>query len=173
MRHTSPILALSFLVLAGCANTVIERDALGNPRTERLSPEELARAIPQRPRPMTIEDIVRLSRTTPPEELIKQYYQSGTRLQLTQAQVDDMTRRGVDRRVTEHISAAEAEAQRIDRITNEVDRERAIRQRREEIYQRGYGYPPPYYFRPRVAPYLGYGWSRHGSGWGTGIGIGF
>lgn len=179
MRSISLALVLAAALVAGCAATSKERDAFGNPRTERLSPEELARAAPQRARPMTIADIVNLSRTTPPEELIKQYYQSGTRMQLSQAQVDDMRKRGVDARVIDHIISAEAEAQKIDRITNEVDRERALRQQRETYYQRGYGYPPPYYYPPssyygpRVSPYLGYGWSPRGSGWSTGIGIGF
>lgn len=173
MRSISLTLLLLAALVAGCASTSKERDAMGNPRTERLSPEDLARATPQRPRPMTVEDIVRLSRTTPPEELIKQYYQSGTRMQLSQAQVDDMRKRGVDPRVIDHIITAEAEAQKIDRITNEVDRERAIRQQQDTYYRRGYGYPPSYYYGPRVSPYFGYGWGPHGSGWSTGIGIGF
>jgi hypothetical protein len=174
MRPIALVISLLAALAAGCTHNY-ERDATGNPRTERLSPEELARAQPQRPRPMGIEELVRLSRTTPPEELIKQYYQSGTRLKLTQAQVTDMRNRGVDARVIDHIVTSEVEAEKIDRITNEVDRERAIRQRQD--HYRGLGYPTPYYpspyYAPRVRPYGGYGWGPRGSGWSTGIGIGF
>lgn len=47
-----PLLALLALVLAGCASTPPERDARGNPRIERMTPEQLTRleqAAPSRP----------------------------------------------------------------------------------------------------------------------------
>lgn len=162
-------LALLALLAAGCATTPPPG------RVERLSPEQLAQVTPPAPRPLSVEDIVRLSRTTPPEELIKQYFQSGTRLRLTDQQRADMRARGVDQRVIDHIVNAEIEAQRTDRITAEVDRERAASQRFDQA-RRNFGYAPyggygPY--GPRIVPYGGYRVSPWGSGWHGGFGIGF
>jgi hypothetical protein len=173
MHHPASLapLLLVALLAAGCAHNTVQRDATGNPVMARMSPEELARANPPAARPMVADDLVRLSRTTPPEELIKIYQQSGTRLRLTEAQARDLRARGVDQRVIEHVLAAEAEAQRTDRITAEVDRQAAARRRAEQGTYAYPGYGPAY--APHLYPYGGYSRGPWGSGWSTGVGIGF
>jgi hypothetical protein len=84
--------------------------------------------------------------------------------------------------VVEYVVNHEREAEKIDAITAQADREGEARARAEWVYRRYLYYDPylgwdpfwyPYYSGPRIYPYLGYGWSRWGSGWYGGIGIGF
>jgi hypothetical protein len=135
---------------------------------QRLSPQELTTLGPAEPRRMSIDEIVTLSKQgVAPDEIIRRYVQTGTRLRLTPQQETDMRGRGVAPMVLDHIASHEIEARRTDRITADVDRAAATRP--QVIYP---GYSRPYY-SPRVAPYGGYGWYPGGSGWYGGIGLGF
>jgi hypothetical protein len=169
----------------GCASTpsVSQRDAIGNPRLERLTPQELARLGPAALVKLSAEDLVRLTRQgASPDEIIDRYYRSGSRLKLDAEQIAELGRRGVDQRVLDYVVSQEREAEKIDAITAQADREAEARARAEEVYRYYRYYDPyggwdafsyPYYYGPRVYPYLGYGWSRGGSGWYGGVGIGF
>lgn len=171
------LIAVAIYTLAACASTVGERDALGNPKLDRLSAEQVARLGPAHPRKLSVDDIVRLSREgVPPQQIIDRYYHSGTRLKLKDAQLTELRQRGVDQRVVDYIVQAEIQAETTDRITAQADREASERARRE--LERSYRYYDPWWepyygWGPRVYPYFGYGWSRWGSGWYGGLGIGF
>lgn len=184
MRKTLVALLIAFAA-AGCASSpsVSRRDAIGNPRLERLIPQELAKLGPAAPVKLSAADLVRLTQQgTSSDEIIDRFYQSGSRLKLDDAQIAELRRRGVDQRVVEYVVSHEREADKIDAITAQADREAQARARAERVYRYYRYYDPyagwdpfsyPYYSGPRVYPYLGYGWSRWGSGWSGGIGIGF
>ncbi len=179
-----PLAVLLAFAAAGCAGVshVGERDATGNPRLERLSPRELARLGPAAPVKLSAEDLVRLTRQgDSPAEIIDRFYQSGSRLKLDDGQIAELRRRGVDQRVVEYLVQHEREAEKIDAITAQADREARARARAEHVY-RYYRYYDPYwgwdpfsypYVGPRVYPYLGYGWSPSSSGWYGGLSIRF
>ena len=174
------ILAASLSLVAGCAtDNVGKRDAQGNPQLERLTAAELAHLKPVRPFPLLPDDLVRLTRQgLTPDEIIDRYYQSGSRLKLTDAERSQLRREGVSQRVLDYLVIHEQRAEKIDALTAEADRAAAERLEAMRAYwYYGYGYDPwwgsPYYWGPRVYPYLGYSFSNWGSGWYGGIGIGF
>jgi hypothetical protein len=124
---------------------------------------------------LTIPTIAQMARQgVPSEEIIGRYYQTGTRIQLTEAQQADLRRNGVGQRVIDYILSAEQDAKRIDAITAQADQDARTRMATEFAYSDGWGsgwYGP--YGGPRVYPYGGYAWYPRGSGWYGGIGIGF
>jgi hypothetical protein len=179
--HGSAFIA-TFAVLAGCASAIGQRDSVGNPRLERLSPAGAER-IQSSPRVQFLaEDLARLSRDgLSADQIIDRYQHSGARLKLTPAQLADLRQRGVDQRVLDHIVQREREAEKVDALTREADRDAAARDRAERArryYDYDYRYRDPSmepypYWSPRLYPHVGYGWRRWGSGWHGGVTIGF
>ncbi len=116
------------------------------------------------------------------EEITTRLYESGSHFNLSDADRRSLRERGVDERVIAFIDRYERDAQRTGAITAQADREAQARRQRQAL-ERSYSYSEPYwgypyapyapYWGPRVFPYGGYGWSRWGSGWYGGIGIGF
>jgi hypothetical protein len=166
------------LTIAGCATPpgVGQRDADGSPLLARLTPAEWAQIGPQAPVRLSVPTLVALSRQgVAPDDIIRRYYQTGTRMKLTDEQLAALRREGVDQRVLDYIASAEQDAARIDAITAQADeaaRERLAYDR--ALYATWWGgYPYGGYWGPRVHPYAGYGWGPGGSGWYGGIGLGF
>jgi hypothetical protein len=120
------------------------------------------------PVPLTRDAIVRMSAYTPPDVLIREYIDSGARLQLTPEQAAEMRRQGVDPRVVDYIVGVESEAKRVDQITAQADRDAAARAAWDRAWYYG-----GWYGWPRVVPYGGYAWYPGGSGWYGGVGFGF
>ena len=56
-----------------------------------------------------------------PDQIIRRYYQTGTRLKLTEAQLAALREEGVDQRVLDYIASAEQDAARTDAITAQAD----------------------------------------------------
>ena len=172
------VLGFSVLAIAGCATTpgVGQRDAAGNPLLARLTPAEWAQIGPQAPVRLSVETLVALSRQgVDPDEIIRRYYQTGTRLKLSDAQLAGLRKEGVDQRVLDYIASAEQDAARIDAITAQADQAAQARLAYERALYASWwgGYPYAAYWRPGLYPYAGYGWDRGGSGWYGGIGLGF
>jgi hypothetical protein len=171
------IIAFAFLAVAGCATPpgVGQRDAAGNPVLERLTPEQWAQIGPQAPVRLSIPTLVALSQQgVSPDEIIGRYYQTATRLKLTDQQLGVLRKEGVDQRVLDYIASAEQDAARIDATTAEADqaaRERLVYDR--ALYAGWWGGCGWGCWRPGVFPYAGYGWGPAGSGWYGGIGLGF
>lgn len=173
------VLGFSVLAIAGCATTpgVGQRDAAGNPLLARLTPAEWAQMGPQAPVRLSVQTLVALSQQgVNPDEIIRRYYQTGTRLKVTEAQLAALRKDGVDQRVLDHIASAEQDAARIDAITAQADEAAQVRLAYDRaLYATWWGGYPYYagYWGARVYPYAGYGWGRGGSGWYGGIGLGF
>ena len=171
------VLVFSVLAIAGCATTpgVGQRDAAGNPLLARLTPAEWAQIGPQAPVRLSVETLVALSRQgVDPDEIIRRYYQTGTRLK-SDAQLAGLRKEGVDQRVLDYIASAEQDAARIDAITAQADQAAQARLAYDRALYASWwgGYPYAGYWRPGLYPYAGYGWGRGGSGWYGGIGLGF
>lgn len=165
-------------MVGACASAPAERDALGNPRLARLDPQALAALGPAGPVRLTLEEIVALSRSgVPPGDINDRIFRTGTRFALTDADRDALRQRGVSEQVISFIDSHERDAQRIDAATRDAD-EAAAARRARDAFVRDYGSRGPVWgtpgvWYPRVFPYAGYGWSRWGSGWYGGVGIGF
>lgn len=174
------LVAMLVVSASGCATPVGQRDPIGNPRLERITSQELATVGPAAPARLSADDLIRLTQQgVSPDQIIDRFYRSGSRLKLTGVQLTDLPHRGVDQRVIDYVVSHEREAEKIDAITGQADREAQARARVERVYRDSapywgpYPYSTPYYWGPQVYPYLGYGWSRQGSGWSGGVAIGF
>lgn len=174
----SIVLVLAVAGAVGCASQpgVGQRDAAGNPVLERLTPAAWSQIGPQAPVRLSVPTIVALSHEgVPPDEIIRRYYQTGTRLTLNDAQLAILGKEGVDQRVLDYIASAEQDAVRIDAITAQADQAAQARLAYERALYAGwwgaYGYWGPW--GPALVPFAGYGWGSRGSGWYGGIGVGF
>ena len=178
--RTIPIVLLA-LAAAGCTTYpdywpgVGQRDAEGNPVLVRMTAQQWSETGPQQPVRLTIPTIVQMARQgMPDDEIVRRYYQTGTRMQLTDAHQADLRRNGVDQRVIDYILSAERDAHLIDAITAQADQDARTRMAMEFAYSYGWGsgrYWPN--GGPSVYPYSGYAWYPGGSGWYGGIGLGF
>jgi len=172
------VIGSALLAVAGCATPpgVGQRDAAGNPVLARLTPAEWAQIGPQAPVRLSVPTLVALSRGgVPPEEIVRRYYQTGTRMNLSDAQLAALRKEGVDQRVLDYIASAEQDAARIDAITAQADQAAQARLAYDRALYASWwaGYPGWGYWGTGFFPYAGYGWGRGGSGWFGGVGIGF
>jgi hypothetical protein len=99
-----------------------QRDAAGNPLLARLTPAEWAQIGPRASVRLSVQALIALSQQgVGPDEIIRRYDQTGTRLKLTEAQLAALRKEGVDQRVLDYIASAEQDAVRIDAITAQAD----------------------------------------------------
>ena len=173
------VIAFALLAISGCATSpgVGQRDAAGNPLLARLTPAEWAQIGSEAPVRLSVATLVALSQQgVSPDQIIRRYYQTGTRLKLTEAQLAALRKEGVDQRVLDYIASAEQDAARTDAITAQADQAAQARLAYDRaVYATWWGGYPDYagYWGARVYPYAGYGWGRGGSGWYGGIALGF
>jgi hypothetical protein len=172
------VLVVAFAAAAGCTTQpgVGQRDAAGNPVLARLTPAEWAQIGPQAPVRLSVPTLVALSQQgVSPDEIIRRYYQTGTRLKLNDAQLAALRKEGVDQRVLDYIASAEQDAARIDAITAQADQAAQARLAYDRALYAGWwgAYPSGGYWGVGFFPYAGYGWGPRGSGWYGGIGVGF
>ena len=147
------------LLIAGCASTPPQA-----PQIQRISPEELERIMPKPVPNLTLEEIVKLSNArVSAEEIIQKINDSQSQYNLSPAQILDLSQKGVDMRVLEHIQAVHEQALR-DNFAEEIqkrDKEKLLEQEKlKREYQMRYpyydpfwgyprwGYPRPYYYGP-------------------------
>ena len=175
MRNT--VIALAALAIAGCATPpgVGQRDAAGNPLLARLTPGEWAQIGPEAPVRLSVPTLVALSHQgVSPDQIIRRYYQTGTRLRLTDTQLAALRKEGVDQSVLDYVASAEQDAARTDAITAQADQAAQARLAYDRaLYASWWGGSSYWGWGPGVFPYAGYGWGRGGSGWYGGIGLGF
>lgn len=172
------VIALAALVASGCATPpgVGQRDANGSPVLERLTPAQWAQIVPQVPIRLSIPAIVALSKQgVSADGIIGRYYQTGTRLELTDAQRAALRKDGVDQHVLDYIASAGQDAAQTDAITAQVDQDARARLAYDRALYAGWwgGFPCWGCRGPGFLPYAGYGWGPRGSGWYGGVGLGF
>lgn len=129
------LLAACGLTVAGCAGTPPGRDVRGNPRIERMTPEQLAR-LDQQPAPrlaIGAEEILRLTREgRPAGQIIAMLRDGGVPPRLGEEQRKALAAQGVAAPVLEWLADAERRAAQTDAIDAQVRRETADARAREE-----------------------------------------
>ncbi len=176
MRHHAIFLAA--FMASGCATQpgIGQRDANGSPVLERLTPAQWAQIGPQAPIRLSIPAIVALSKQgVSADEIIRRYYQTGTRLELTDAQRAALRQDGIDQRVLDYIASTGQDAAQTDAITARADQDARARLAFDRALYAGWwgGYSCAGCRGPGFFPYAGYGWGPRGSGWYGGVGLGF
>jgi hypothetical protein len=164
------VLPLLALALGGCV--VAPPQPVAVP-VQRLDPAELARieAAQAALRPISLDEIVARSRSTPPEVLIDQIRTTGTHYGLNPSQVLELRQKGVQPVVLDALADAherwlrdqaaadkhKREVEQADALARAKAEAEAARRRELDAYRRypdPFFYPEPYYVRP--AP----GWRR-------------
>lgn len=174
-------ISLLCIALSACATHVAPRDADGNPLLQRANELAPGNAANIAPRKLGLDDIAAMAAAGRSDgEIVTRMRATGTRLAMDEAQQRALRDLGVRQSTIDALVAAEREAQRVDTLTAEADRD-ATRRRQEdarrEWYRRYDPYPYPYSY---PYPYWGgwhpyFGYSRFGDfrGWHGGIGWGW
>jgi hypothetical protein len=156
--------------LSACA-TDVPRNASGHPRLDRVGQETAV--IAQRA-PLSLPDLVRMERAgAAPAEIVARLRSTGQKIAFDTGAQARLRELGASEALLNALREAEAQAKETDRLTADVDRERA-RSREYVIYRDYYAYPYSYYpysYSPywgRFHPYVGYSLG-HYRGWGSGI----
>ncbi len=172
------VLALSLLMLSGCAST----GATKQPQVERITPEELAKVMPPAVATVSLEEIVADSKQgKKPDEIIEKIKTSNSRYELTPTQVLDLNKQGVDTKVLEYIEQSNELAKQ-NAIADEINKREKARfeaekkLRRERDLARQQYYDP--FWGPRFgafygSPYYGRHWRGSRFGWGLNYGYPF
>jgi hypothetical protein len=152
MRSWIKLVGISLLLmLAGCATTPQQP-----PQIQRISPEELEQIIPKPVPNLTLEEIVHLSKNTPPELLIEKIKASNSQYDLTPSQVVDLSKKGVDAKVLDYIHASREQALR-DSFADEINKREKARLDEQEKLKREYQLLYQQYYDP----FWGYGCSPY------------
>jgi len=179
MRYLHALIALFLLLLASCASQPHE---VAKPKIDRLTPEELARIIPQPVAKLNLDDIVSMSQQgSTPQQIIARIQATDSMYDLTPSQSLALSAAGVDSKVLDYMHARRALAiqnnlaDEINRREQQKQAEIAKLKNQNRVWQSRYF--DPYCRFGRFSPY-GFGGfgtrfgSRYGSGFGIGTGFG-
>lgn len=155
----------ALLLLTACATT-------GNqePQIKRISAEELDRIMPKPVPNVSLDELVALSKITPPEQLIEKLKASNTQYALTSSQVVDLSKKGVDPKVLDYIHTTREQAVR-DGFADEINKREKQKQQEQQLLRRQYN-SMRYYDPWGYGPYWG-GRPYYGPGWGGGFRYGW
>ena len=148
-----PVVLLA--LLAGCATAPKQE-----PQIQRISPEALEQVMPKPVPNLTLEEIVHLSKNTPPEIVIEKIKASNSQYDLTPSQAIDLSKKGVDAKVLDYMHARREQALR-DSFADEINKREKARMAELETLKREYQLRYQQYYDP----FWGYGCSPYfGSG---------
>ena len=157
------------LLITGCATS-------GNQANiERITPEQLAKILPQPVANLSLDEIVMLSQQgVDANEIIKKINASHSRYELTPTQTLGLSKKGVDAKVLDYIHTSN-EAAKQNAIADEINkREKAMvkaqlqLRRQQELEHRTYdGFYDPFWPGYRFYPYgfSPYGYAPYGFGY--------
>lgn len=139
---------VAVFLVAGCAST--PRQA---PQIQRISPEELERIMPKPVPNLSLEEIVKLSQAkVSADEIIEKIKDSRSQYNLMPAKILELSQKGVDTKVLEHIQAVHEQAVR-DSFAEEIqkrEKEKLLEQEKlKREYQMRYPYYDPFWGYPR------------------------
>jgi hypothetical protein len=171
---------VSCLMLIACAGNSQYSDVRSQ-KIDRISEEELARIMPQPVATLSLDDLVRLTKSgIQADELIEKIRSSNSSYDLTPSQIVELNKQGVDSKVLNYIhtsrelalrnNVAEEITQRENAKRAELDKlkQQQLLERRQRMYDPFCGYG--YYRYP-------YGYGAFGSNFGHhsrfGMGFGF
>jgi hypothetical protein len=132
MHRCFVILLSGVVLLSGCATTGVQE-----PQVKRISPEELERIMPKPVPNLTLEQLVVLSKNTPPEVIIEKIKASNSQYNLTPSQFVDLNKQGVDAKVLDYIHNAREQALR-DGFADEINKREKNKQIEQEQLRREY-----------------------------------
>lgn len=119
------LLAVTALILQGCAGTPVEP-----PKIERISAEQLEARLPQPAATLPLEQIELLARQgVPAADLIARITASGSRYRLSASQIAELAQRGVPLAVLDYMVAAERRQIFDDMAADANNRDQACRER--------------------------------------------
>jgi len=164
-------LMISLLLMSGCASTGTQQAQI-----ERITPEELAKILPQPVATVTLEEIVKDSKANKSaDEIIAKIKASNSRYELTPAQTLDLNKKGVDTKVLDYIHESNELAKQnavADEI-NKREKERAAAEKklkRERDAAQNRYYDP--FWGPRFGGFYGGPYGYYGRGFGSRFGWG-
>ncbi len=173
-------LALSLLLLAGCASTGTQQS-----KVARITPEELAKLIPPPVATLSLDEIVADSKAGKSvDDIIAKIKSSNSRYELSSTQILDLNKQGVDAKVLDYIQQSNelAKQNAIAEEMNKREQEKAAAKKqlqRERAHNNSRFYDP--FWGPGFGGYYGRGFygpigpaGRHwrGSRFGWGLGYG-
>jgi len=164
-------LMISLLFVAGCASTGPQQAKI-----ERITPEELAKILPQPVATVTLDEIVKDSRANKSaDEIIAKIKASNSRYELTPAQTLDLSKKGVDTKVLDYIHESNelAKQNAIADEINKREKERAAAEKklkRERDAAQNRYYDP--FWGPRFGGFYGGPYGYYGRGFGSRFGWG-
>jgi len=164
-------LMISLLLMSGCASTGTQQAQI-----ERITPEELAKILPQPVATVTLEEIVKDSKANKSaDEIIAKIKASNSRYELTPAQTLDLNKRGVDTKVLDYIHESNelAKQNAIADEINKREKERAAAEKklkRERDAAQNRYYDP--FWGPRFGGFYGGPYGYYGRGFGSRFGWG-
>jgi len=145
-KHVAWLAAL--VLVASCASTPPQV-----PQIQRISPEELERIMPKPVPNLTLDEVVKLSQANvPADEIIQKIKDSQSQYNLNPSQILELSQKGVDTKVLEHIQAVHEQAVR-DSFAEELqkrEKEKLLEQEKlKREYQMRYPYYDPFWGYPR------------------------
>lgn len=157
-KHVAWLAALA--LVAGCAS-VPEQP----PQIQRISPEELERIMPKPVPNLTLDEIVKLSESkVPADEIIQKIKDSQSQYNLNPAQILELSQKGVETKVLEHIQAVHEQAVR-DSFAEELQKREKEKLLEQQKLKREYQLRQPYYdpwWGYSRSPYWGYPYPYYG-----------
>ncbi|WP_020167808.1 MULTISPECIES: hypothetical protein [Methylotenera] len=168
-------LMISLVLVSGCATTGQQQAKI-----ERITPEDLAKILPQPVATVSLEEIVKDSKLNKtPDEIIAKIKASNSRYELTPAQTLDLNKKGVDTKVLDYIHESNELAKQ-NAIADEINKRAKERAAAEKILKRERDAAQNRYYDPFWGPRFGgfygnpYGYYGRGFGsrfgWGGGFG---
>ncbi len=164
-------LVISLMLVSGCASTGTQQSQI-----ERITPEELAKILPQPVATVTLDEIVKDSKANKSaDEIIAKIKASNSRYELTPAQTLDLNKKGVDTKVLDYIHESNELAKQnavADEI-NKREKQRAAAEKklkRERDAAQNRYYDP--FWGPRFGGFYGSPFGYYGRGFGSRFGWG-
>lgn len=164
-------LMISLFLMSGCASTGTQQAQI-----ERITPEELAKILPQPVATVTLDEIVKDSKANKSaDEIIAKIKVSNSRYELTPAQTLDLNKKGVDTKVLDYIHESNelAKQNAIADEINKREKERALAEKklkRERDAAQNRYYDP--FWGPRFGGFYGGPYGYYGRGFGSRFGWG-
>ena len=164
-------LMVTCLLISGCASTGAQQAKI-----ERITPEDLAKILPQPVATVSLDEIVKDSKQNKtPDEIVTKIKASNSRYELTPAQTLDLSKHGVDTKVLDYIHASNELAKQ-NAIADEINKrakERAVAEKilkRERDAAQNRYYDP--FWGPRFGGFYGHPYYGYGRGFGSRFGWG-
>lgn len=149
-------------ILSGCATTPDQP-----PQIQRISPEELERIMPKPVPNLSLDEIVLLSKNKlNADEIIQKIKDSQSQYNLNPAQILELSQKGVDTKVLEHIQSVHEQAVR-DSFAEELQKREKEKLLEQQKLKREYQLRQPYYdpwWGYSRSPYWGYPRPYYGPG---------